>query len=246
LIDFHCHLDLYPDPALAAEDADRAGIYVLSVTTAPKAWQQTSKLAAPYRRIRTALGLHPEIAHERLGELPLFEALAGETPYFGEIGLDGSPAYAQHQDAQIRVFDIALRSATTSGGKVMTIHSRRAADGVLDMLKRYPDAGVPILHWFSGTASELRRAISQGCWFSVGPAMLRSQKGRALASAMPRDRVLTETDGPFAMDRSRPLQPADAWVAVEGLAKLWECEIEIAKTQLAQNLRMLTSFAQKQ
>jgi TatD DNase family protein len=35
VIDFHCHLDLYPDPEMAVRRADEARIYVLSVTTPP-------------------------------------------------------------------------------------------------------------------------------------------------------------------------------------------------------------------
>lgn len=37
-----------------------------------------------------------------------------------------------------------------------------------------------------------------GCWFSVGPAMLQGARGTELVARMPRDRVLTESDGPFA------------------------------------------------
>ena len=45
-----------------------------------------------------------------------------------------------------------------------------------------PDAGISILHWFSGTVSELTAAIDFGCWFSVGLPMLRSKKGQALVT----------------------------------------------------------------
>lgn len=242
MIDFHCHLDLYPDPALAAEDADRARIFVLSVTTTPKAWRKTAEIARPYDRIRTALGLHPEIAHERIGELPLFEALARETRYFGEIGLDGSPEYRDVQSQQVKAFEAILQIATASGGRIMTIHSRNAASPVLQSLRRYADAGVPVLHWFSGSSSELETAVGQGCWFSVGPAMLRSRKGRELTARMPRDRILTETDGPFAKDKSRPLQPADAWAAVDELAAIWKTTGEVVQAQLASNLRRLTGM----
>jgi len=241
LIDFHCHLDLYKDPELAAEDAHRAGIYVLSVTTTPKAWRKTSALAKGRPRIRTALGIHPEVAHQRLSELPLFEALAPETRYIGEVGLDGSPAYRSFAEQQLQAFEFALSTAAKLGGKIITIHSRRAADEVLTVLRRHPDAGVPILHWFTGTKGQLERAIAQDCWFSVGPAMLRSAKGKEIAKIIPKDRVLTETDGPFTMDKSRPLQPADAWRAVEGLAGLWEKPVAEAADQLRRNLRALAS-----
>lgn len=242
MIDFHCHLDLYPDPALAAEDADRARIFVLSVTTTPKAWRKTAEIARPYSRIRTALGLHPEVAHKRIGELPLFEALARETRYFGEIGLDGSPEYREVQKQQIDAFETILKVASKCGGRIMTIHSRNAATPVLQSLRQHPDAGVPVLHWFSGSSSELAAAMNQGCWFSVGPAMLRSKKGRELTARMPRDRILTETDGPFAKDKSRPLQPADAWEAVDELAGIWKMTSEGVQAQLASNLRRLSSL----
>ena len=81
----------------------------------------------------------------------------------------------------------------------MSIHRRYAARAVLDRIKFYPHAGTPVLHWFSGSDQELNRAIHCGCWFSVGPAMLTSQKGRKL--------VLTETDGPFTQSNGRRLFP---------------------------------------
>ena len=51
---------------------------------------------------------------------------------------------------------------------------------------------------FPALSRELSRAVDMGCWFSVGPAMLHGEKGRQLVLKMPRDRVLTESDGPFA------------------------------------------------
>src|SRR3546814_10842246 len=66
-----------------------------------------------------------------------------------------------------------------AGGRVISLHSRRAAGEVLDAIESIRDAGTPILHWFSGTGRQLDRAIDLGCWFSVGPAMLRTEKGRS-------------------------------------------------------------------
>jgi len=62
MIDFHCHLDLYPSPQEIVSECNRRGLYVLGVTTTPSAWEGTSKLVASARRIRIALGLHPELA----------------------------------------------------------------------------------------------------------------------------------------------------------------------------------------
>jgi TatD DNase family protein len=108
VIDFHCHLDLYPNPQAVRDECVRRGLYVLSVTTTPSAWGGTSALAARTQRIRTGLGLHPQLAHERQSELPLFDRFLPETRYIGEIGLDGSPEFRTNWQSQIVVFEQIL------------------------------------------------------------------------------------------------------------------------------------------
>jgi TatD DNase family protein len=239
VIDFHCHLDLYPRPNEVASAADRAGIYVLSVTTTPKAWKQTAALASGKKHIRTALGIHPQLAHERSAEIALFEHLLDETRYVGEIGLDGSRGFGQHAEIHMRVFERILSVARERGGKIFTVHSRGAADIVVATLLKHRCASTAVLHWFSGTLKQLDSAVSAGCWFSIGPAMLRSEKGRQLISRMPRDRILTETDGPFAQDKNKPLEPGDVALAIDGLASLWSTDRNEVDQLLRTNLKAL-------
>jgi len=239
LIDFHCHIDLYPDPRAVLDQAEARGAHVLAVTTTPKAWSGTCKLVGSRRRIRTGLGLHPELVAERHGELPLFAYLLGETRYVGEIGLDGGPHMRGSFKLQEKVLEEILQHCSAAGGRILSLHSRRAASGVLDRLEANPGAGVPVLHWFSGTRKELDRAISMGCWFSVGPLMLASAKGRALVELMPKDRVLTETDAPFAQIDGAPLMPWDVERAYPYLAGVWSCEVAAASVQLHTNLTSL-------
>lgn len=244
MIDFHCHLDLYPDPHGVARICVERGLYLLSVTTTPSAWAGTAALAKGAPRIRTALGLHPHLAHQRKGELALFERLIGETRYVGEIGLDGAPEFKRHWDDQMLVLTRVLDVCRAAGGRVLSLHSRRAAAAVLDVLEAQPGAGTPILHWFSGSNRELARAIALGCWFSVGPGMLRGEKGRELARHMPRDRVLTESDGPFAQIDGRSLSPWEVTYAVGELANFWNVPISNAERQLASNLAQLGARAE--
>lgn len=243
MIDFHCHLDLYPDPHGVARSCAERGLYVLSVTTTPSAWAGTAALASGAKRIRTALGLHPQLAHQRKGELPLFERLIGETRYVGEIGLDGAPEFKRCWEDQTLVFARALDVCRAAGGRVLSLHSRRAATAVLDAIEARPGVGTPILHWFSGTNRELSRAINLGCWFSVGPGMLRGEKGRELARRMPAERLLTESDGPFAQVDGRAAWPWEAANAIGELAKLWDRSPADIERQLLSNLRRLGEHA---
>jgi TatD DNase family protein len=243
MIDFHCHLDLYENPFDVAAECRRRGLYVLSVTTTPMAWNGTRSLAGDASRIRTALGLHPQLVGERKNELALFDRLLSDAVYVGEIGLDGGPEYAASWADQVRVFEHILHSCSAAGGRVFSVHSRRATTPVLDSIACVEGAGRAVLHWYSGTKRELARAIDLECWFSVGPTMLRSAKGRALAAQMPRDRVLTETDGPFARTADGgPMFPWHADDAVDMLAEIWGLDPSNVRTMLTANLRKLTSL----
>jgi TatD DNase family protein len=241
LIDFHCHLDLYPDAAQVAEDCLRRGIFVLSVTTTPSAWKGTRALVGSAGQIETALGLHPQIAHQRQSELPIFDELLPQVAYVGEIGLDGAPEFRQNWDSQVRVFEHILAACSEMGGRIMSLHSRRASRVVLDALEAFPDAGIPILHWFSGSFRDLDRAINLGCWFSVGPAMLQSKGGRSIAERLPRERVLTESDGPFARVQGKPLMPWQVDLAVLELSKIWSHPRNDVGEMLQNNLATLRS-----
>lgn len=240
MIDLHCHLDLYPHCDDVVRGCRERGIFVLSVTTTPSAFEGTQRLARGCPRIRTALGLHPQLAAERKRELSIFKRLLPDARYVGEIGLDGSPEYASSWTDQCDVFEEILAACTEAGGRIMSIHSRRATTETLMRLER-AHACLPILHWFSGTTKELDRAIDTGFWFSVGPSMLRTTKGRQLAARMPRERILTETDGPFAVLDGRSLLPWDVGVAVTSLSELWKIGVDEAQDLLTHNLRQLTS-----
>ena len=211
ILDMHCHLDLYAEPFEVAKKCQELGIFVLSVTTTPKAWRGTKKLELENSKIRTAIGLHPQVASQRIAELDLFDEILPHTKYVGEIGLDGGKDYSDSYLTQLKAFKHILSSVNRLGGRIMSIHCRYSAKAVLDELENID--GTPILHWFSGNKSELKRAISRGCYFSIGPNMLCSKKGQEILSLIPTDKILTETDGPFGKYNRKILMPWDASIA---------------------------------
>lgn len=242
-VDMHCHLDLYQDPVAQMAALAKSRAYVLSVTTTPSAWTRTAQLAKGLPRVQTALGLHPQLAAERRSELNLFERLLDQTRYVGEVGLDGSAPCRAFWSDQVHVFERVLTACSQAGGRILSVHSRAAGSDVLDYLERYPDHGVAILHWFTGTPKQLDRAVKFGCWFSAGPAMLSTKNGLALARRMPRERVLTETDGPFAKVGSVPLQPAQCEHSLAMLAQIWGCTEATAGGLVLENFRWLSSLS---
>lgn len=241
MIDLHCHIDLYPDPAAVVRAVNDRGLYVLSVTTTPRAFPVMKRMIKEAPRIRLGLGLHPELVAQRHSEVDLFPALLAETDYVGEVGIDGSPPHRGSLDLQEQTFRKILMHCSDQGGRVLSIHSRGAAGKVLDCLEAYPNSGTAVLHWFSGSPKELARAVDLGAWFSVGPAMLRSDRGRNLVGRMPQQRVLTETDGPFAQEGGRPLYPWDVTSAEAALAEMWGFDAKSTRDVLKQNLARLST-----
>ena len=247
MIDFHCHLDLYDNPQHVLREAVERQCYILAVTTTPLAWEGTCALVGNAPRVHVAAGLHPELAAARQRETDRLCALVSETPYIGEIGLDASRRHRSTLSLQCEVFESILNVCEDVGGRVMTIHSRGATSVVLDYLESYKKAGLPVMHWFSGTQTELKRAVELGCWFSVGPAMLRGKKGRRLASLMPPDRILTETDGPLAQRGNSPLFPWEVEEAEKVLGSIWKLPHIEVKRQLSQNfLQLIRNWTQEE
>jgi TatD DNase family protein len=219
-VDFHCHLDLYPDHEAAIAKAEAARIYTLTVTTTPKAWARNHELTRHTRFVRAALGLHPQLIAERAGELPLWERHLPEARYVGEVGLDAGPLFYKSLDAQRHVFRRVLQCCAEVGGKILTVHSVRSVAQVLDMVEEHlpRDRGRVVLHWFTGSRSEARRAAALGCYFSINAEMVRTDRGRTLVAELPIDRILTETDGPFTQVNGRPSEPNDVKAAVAAIA----------------------------
>lgn len=235
LIDFHCHLDLYPDHAAAVREADTAGVFTLAVTTTPKAWARNHELTRDTRHVRAALGLHPQLVSSRADEITLWETLLPQTRYVGEVGLDAGPRFYKSLDLQKDIFARVLRACSKAGGKIITVHSVRAAKAVLDHIEEHlrQRTNRVVLHWFTGSKSDAARALDMGCYFSINGAMLNSERAIALVRSLPIDRMLTETDGPFTEVDGRPSKPIDVAGTVQSLAKL----LDLPPTSLANAMR---------
>lgn len=241
LVDFHCHLDLYPDHAAAIQDAEASGVFTLAVTTTPRAWPRNHELAARTKHVRAALGLHPQLVAERESEIELWDRYLAETRYVGEVGLDAGPRFFKSLDAQKRVFQHVLQRCAQAGDKIITVHSIRSVKAVLDLVEANlpPERGKIVLHWFTGTKSEAKRALALGCYFSINAGMLGNERHASMVQAIPLDRMLTETDGPFTKTNDRPSKPADVAVAIEALSRRRGMPTSMIVATIRANLRAL-------
>lgn len=237
MIDTHCHVDLYPNPTEVAVGANRAGVLTIIVTNLPSAFERAQPFVRGMKNIRLALGLHPLVASLHEKEKERFRNLIHQTSYIGEVGLDFSRSGIATKELQIKSFRFVLQ--TLKGiPKFITVHSRQAESKILDMLEEERRSPV-VFHWYTGSLKELDRALSQGHYFSINPAMINSPKGRKIIEVIPKHRVLTESDGPFVKVGGRAVQPADVALVEAHLVDIWGKDKAEVRAMLRENLLTL-------
>lgn len=194
LFDTHFHLDLQKDQAAAIREIEEQRIYTIAVTNLPDLYRkEKTEVASKY--IRFALGFHPELIHKFPSQIPLMWELLPEARYIGEVGLDFVDK--SNQKEQEFFFSELVERCRYDRSKIFTIHSRKAMKQVLDIVGtnfRFK----AILHWFSGSKDDLMKAVEAGYYISVNSAMISSIKFQNLLSLIPSERLLLETDSPFA------------------------------------------------
>lgn len=244
LVDFHCHLDLYPQHSEMVAECEREAVFTLSVTTTPRAWPQNQRLAAGTKYVRIALGLHPQLVKDCAAEIDIWREYLPHARYIGEVGLDAGPQFYGSFALQKEVFEKVLRECALQGEKILTVHSVRAVRTVLDMLEAHFPAsrGVPVLHWFTGTRAEAERAAQLGAYFSVNAEMLRNERHRKTVASLPLNRILTETDGPFTKVGDRSSRPSDVRQTLEAIAAARAMPAAELADIVVNNLKNLVSY----
>ena len=242
-VDFHCHLDLYPDHVAVVKYREDRKVFTLAVTTTPKAFPRNWDLCKGRKYVRAAVGLHPQLVGGRAPELSVWKEYEASTRYVGEVGLDAGRRFYPTFEQQKEIFAEILTTCAQRGDKILSVHCVRCAKVVLDTIEaKLPKGkGRVVLHWFTGTPSEARRAVEMGCFFSVNDRMFDTERSRKLVESLPQSRILTETDGPFAERTDSPTRPMGLDQAVDGLAVAFNLEREKMRMLVLQNLKELIS-----
>jgi len=236
--DTHCHVDLFADRNSIRRECEAASVGVFAVTTTPRAFLKNIELFGGSDHFRVGLGIHPELAATREADLGLFESLLPSAAFVGEIGLDGRPHNRRSLDVQTELLRAVLALCNLRP-TVLSLHSAFAVSPLLDLLEQHAvtDAALKILHWFSGSPREAKRASDLGCYFSVNEAMLRNERGNRLVRILPHERVLIETDGPFQQQGEQQLRPTDVGRCLPLLVEVWTVTMHVAHQRISHNMK---------
>ena len=197
LHDTHFHLDLQKDKSKAIEDILKNEIYTIAMTNLPDLYQKETSLYGQ-KYIRIALGFHPELIHEYRNKIPVMWKYLTEARYIGEVGLDFTDK--SYTKEQVAFFSELIARCKNDSNKIISIHSRGAETEVVDIIGT-DFKFTPILHWYSGTIGNLKKACDRGYYFSVNSSMIRTKKFAQMLGYIPHDKILLETDSPFTSNK---------------------------------------------
>lgn len=124
--------------------------------------------------------------------------------------------------------------------KILSLHSRGAEREVLEQLQNYK-IQLAIFHWYSGSISLISKIVDSGYYFSLNPAMIKSKSGQRIIEAIPREFVLTESDGPFVEINGLSATPQDISVVLKYLSSHWKIDTDKVQNIIKQNFFRLVN-----
>ncbi|SFG03469.1 TatD DNase family protein [Novosphingobium sp. CF614] len=220
LIDSHCHLEyegLVEDQQGVLARAREAGIGgFLNISTRQREWGKVVGTAAREADVWASIGIHPHEAdqHADLGEGALLEAATHPKVIgIGETGLD---YYYDKSDRGVQQALFRTHIAVSrETGLPLIVHTRNAEADTARILEEEMGKGAfpALIHCFTASAEFGRKVLDLGLTISLsGIVTFKNAKDlQAVASGIPEDRLLVETDAPFLAPvphRGRTCEPA--------------------------------------
>ena len=207
LVDSHCHLD-FPDfeadRDAVIERAQAAGVETMvTISTRVKRHAALKALTDRYDSVYCSIGTHPHNAGEETdvttADLVAIAAASPKVVAIGEAGLDyhydNAPRPAQREGFLRHI------AAARETRLPLVIHARDADDDVAAILTEETGKGAfpAILHCFSSGPGLAETGVGLGLHVSFSGILTfkRSDEIRAIAAAVPLDRLLVETDAPY-------------------------------------------------
>lgn len=259
MLDSHCHLageDFVADLGAVVERAAAAGVtdalcIIAAEDDAEVARGKTVLEAWP--AVRFATGIHPHNAvrfgaNVNRGVDAVRKAIAATGACaVGEIGLDYHYDYSP-RGVQMQLFRAQIRLARELSLPIV-IHSREATE---DTFRALIAEGGPairgVFHCFTGDAAMARRALDLGFYISFAGILTfpRASDLREIATKVPKERLLSETDAPYlapAPHRGVRNEPAFVGRVVETLATLHGVEVPAMAAQIRANFQQLFGLA---
>jgi TatD DNase family protein len=252
LFDTHAHLDQSEFDGDRFEVIARArenGVEnIVAIGTSAETSAACVKLAAEYDSVYAAVGMQPNyLAEAKPGDWDRINAMLNEPGVvaIGETGLDRYWDFTPFE-VQQDYFDRHIR-LSQERGLPFIVHMRDCDEDILFMLrdasKRGPLSGV--MHSFTGSRAMADECLAMGLYISFAGMVTfkKSAELRQIATAVPDDRILVETDSPYLtpepVRKVKRNEPAHVRHTANCLAEVRGTTLEAFAAQTTTNAKRL-------
>jgi len=252
LIDTHCHLDFeifdHDRTAVLLRAKEKNITDIIIPGTEKIYWDRIIRLCSEqpsrYPRLHACYGLHPywTAEHSEQDLSALREHIETYRPVaLGECGLDFRPQQADEK-SQLYYFEAQLDLAADAQLPVV-IHSVRATETVIQVLKRYKTLK-GMIHSYSGSVEQAEQLIDLNFYISLGGSVTydNANKVKRVAKEIPLTSLLLETDAPDQPDKKnkgKRNEPAYLVNTFEDISALREEPAETIAMQTTLNAKTL-------
>lgn len=220
LIDSHFHLDHYRNHKELYDAINRLEQYTLCVTNTPGVFVSCKNLYKETKYVKFALGFHPQEKSLSAKDFSDFMILINRTNYVGEVGMDFSSDDYITKEQQLDFFG-RIVDLCASRNKLLSVHLRKSETEAIDIIRRYHPKRC-IIHWFTGTTTQLEELITLGCYFSINSNMVRNKSSNSKLLVIPQNRILVESDGPFTKVDGKKYTPQLLLPAYQTIAQYFQ------------------------
>ena len=229
MIDAHCHLysDKYDHDLDAVIQRAKKHLQAVIISAVdPESLQKSMSIRRQYPDfIHVTAGIHPRIA-AKLNNSQLAQRwhkiknVKEEIVAVGEVG----PDFYRTKDSRLRQRQLLILEEAKKQAEglnlPLVIHARQAEEEALEVVS---SCRTPVLfHCFAGTRQAAKRITELGFYLSFSAILLFSSELKKIATEVPVELILTETDSPALSPRRdhRRNEPAFLETIVSRLASL--------------------------
>lgn len=216
MIDSHCHLDRLDlgerslDQAL--NEARQAGVeHFLCIGVNLETAQDPIAVAERHADVSASVGVHP-LYHTDVVPNPDQIRQLAQHPKVVALGESGLDYFKQDNDPEIqrRAFSLHMELACELELPCI-VHTRAAVEDTLALMREH-DQCTGVLHCFTESWEMAEAALEMGWYISISGIVTfrNAQSLREVASRVPSDRLLIETDSPWLAPiphRGQPNEP---------------------------------------
>jgi len=156
-------------------------------------------------RLYSTVGVHPtrcdafessENYMDTLVQLAETGKRDGKVVAVGELGLDYDRLHFCSKETQLKWFERQLVDLAAPLKLPLFLHSRAADEDMFRLLRKH-EVTNGVVHSFTGSMEEMEMLVDLGLHIGINGCSLKTEVNLKVAAAVPENRLLLETDGPW-------------------------------------------------